>query len=539
MLGYWIDVDPGPCLAIKPTQRATEDFVKERLRPLIDNSPSLARHKSPSPHDNTLSTVRLDSMSIYLGWAGSPQSLASRPCRYVLPDECDKFPPFSGNEADPMSLARERMATFLHRKFMFNASTPTTREGAIWKAFEGCGDRRRFHVPCPRCGEFQLLTWPAVKWPKLEIDDKIERADKIEQEKLAWYECEKCQQRIEEHHKFGMLDRGVWVSYDREDKPVQSVSSAGEMIGDRPKSKRVGFHLSSLYSPWRDWSSMAAEFIRAKDDVAATMAFRNSRLALPFEVQTSVRQPKEVRAKVVFARTLGIAGKARVAPKWSVYFLCTADVQKDRIYWQVDAWGYELRSKRLLIGVSSTFDEVYQAVFHPREAFVSEDGVPIAIQELIFDSRYRKDEITEFARRDPRRVMLASGQSTYGGPISELKVEKASGVLVWNINTMQSKDTLDRLIGDPDLSRWQVYDGILDPFFEQVTAEHKVLDPKTKQEQWKEKSSGAANHWWDCSAMSCAVAVARGAAMPAPISDRSQAPVNEAPLATFGGKSRY
>jgi hypothetical protein len=36
--------------------------------------------------------------------------------------------------------------------------------------------------------------------------------------------------------------------------------------------------------------------------------------------------------------------------------------------------------------------------------------------------------------------------------------------MVWNINTMQSKDTLDRLIGDPDPTKWQVFAGIGDDF---------------------------------------------------------------------------
>jgi hypothetical protein len=74
---------------------------------------------------------------------------------------------------------------------------------------------------------------------------------------------------------------------------------------------------------------------------------------------------------------------------------------------------------------------------------------------------------------------------------------------------------------DPDPLRWQVYPEIGDEFCRQMASEHKIIDPHTKQMVWKEKTSGAANHWWDCSAMSCAVASAMGAAMPKPkISER-------------------
>lgn len=517
-LAYAIDNDPGPALIVKPSEAACEEFVKERIRPMLEAV--LPEHLSPRPHDNTLSSIRLDSMSLYFGWAGSPQSLASRPCRYVLPDEVDKYPPFAGREADPISLAKERTATYLHRKRIFLASTPTTREGAIWRAFEGCGDKRYFHVPCPTCGTYQRLTWPQVKWERLEIPDKVRRADEVEKRRLAWYECSNpdCRAKIEEHHKTKMLERGIWAGGQ------QSIDKAGAASGDRPISKRVGFHLSSLYSPWRTLWEMAAEFIRADGDVAATMNFRNSRLAEPFEIQISRREPSKIKAKADHAaNTLGKAGEPRVVPNWAVLVIATADVQKDHAYWQVDAWGYEQRSKRVMIGVASSLEEVYRNVFSPDLAFVSEQGGTVHVSKLIIDSGYRKDEVTEFARRDPARVEIAKGLSTYFGPIAEAKVEKASGVVVWNINTKQSKDTLDRLIADPDEDRWQVYAGIGDEFCSQLASEHKIIDPQTKQQLWKQKTSGAANHWWDCSAMSCAVATALGAAATKPTESPPQA----------------
>jgi phage terminase large subunit GpA-like protein len=527
LLGHWVDNDPGPCLIVKPSEAATEEAIKERWRPLLEKTPSLARHLSDRAHDNTLRGIKLDTMPIYFGWAGSPQSLASRPCRYVLADECDKFPPFAGREADPISLARERTATYGHRRRLVAVSTPTTRTGTIWRGWESCGDRRRFHVPCPHCGTFQVLAWPQVKWPKLPIPDRVAYADEIERLRLAWYECNApdCRGRIEDAQRTKMLAAGVWASEG------QTVNADGTLQGERPVSKRVGFHLSSLYSPWRRLWEMAAEFIRADGDVAATMNFRNSRLAEPFELQVSKREPSKIAAKAEAAKLLGRPGEARVVPAWAVLLIATADVQKDHLYWQVDAWGYEQRSKRVMVGVAASLDEVYRQVFAPDVPYQSEAGGPVFVQTLVVDSGFRKDEVTEFARRDPGRVHIAKGLSTYFGPIAEQKVEKASGVTVWNINTKQSKDTLDRLIGapevpgDPDGQRWQVYAGIGDEFCSQVSAEHKILDPQTRQEVWVKKTSGAANHWWDCSAMSTAVATAMGAAMakpaePAPTSDQ-------------------
>ncbi len=536
ILGFCIDNDPGPCLTVLPTEADSEDEIKSRVRPMLENCESLRRHLSHDREDNTLSLIRLDTMPLYFGWGGSAASLARRTCRYVRFDEVDKYPAFAGREADPISLGKERTATFGHRRRVYITSTPTTREAAIWRAWEACGDRRTYHVPCPRCGQYQRLAWAQVKWPRLDIPDKIKRADEIERSRLAWYECSNpaCKGRIEESHKPKMLERGEWISEG------QAIDNAGHITGDRLKSKRVGFHLSSLYSPWRTFYEMAAEFIRAEGDLGATMNFRNSRLAEPFEQQISRREPSRIEAKSIEAAQLGRAGLERVVPSWAVLLIATADVQKDHFYWQVDAWGYELKSKRVAIGIAATFDELYQAVFHPAVPFVAEVGDgSLSVAELIVDSGYRKDEVTEFARRDPQRIRMAKGLSTYFGPIAELKFEKASGVLVWNINTMQSKDTMDRLIGDPDPLRWQVFAGIGAEFCSQVTAEHKIIDRKTKQEVWVEKTAGAANHWGDCSAMACAVAVAKGAAMPKPAETPASTLPKSEEAASFGGRKRW
>lgn len=506
IIGYWVEEDPGPTLMVMPTESSVKETLEERIKPLIEST--LADHARP---DRVLQTgIEFDTMRVHFGWSGSPNSLARRPCRNVVFDEVDKFVPFAGREADPISLGEQRVTTYLHRARIVKVGTPTTREGNICRAWDLCGDKRRYYVPCSHCGVFQLLAFQQIRWPKFEGLDKPQLADKIIREDLAHYECSSCHQAIKYWHKPKMLRAGKWLSEN------QTIDVDGTIHGERPQAKRVGYHLSALYSPWLNWSKIAAQFILADGDPGATMNFRNSWLAEPFEVQVSKREPSVIREKSEHARTLGRAGEKFVVPSWSVIVLATCDVQKDHCIWDVSTWGYELKSKRIAIGISATLDEVYRNVFSPDVPFVSEQGGVVHVANLIVDSGFRKDEVTEFARRDPIRVHIAKGLSTYFGPIAEQKIEKASGVVVWNINTMQSKDTLDRLIGDDDTDRWQVYPGIGDEFCLQMASEHKVLNPQTRQLEWKTKTSGAANHRWDCEAMATAVATAMGAAMPKP-----------------------
>lgn len=506
LLGYWIDNAPGNCLTVMPSEVAAEEEVKDRIRPMLSDVESLRAHVSSNPHDNTLAKIELDTMTIYTGWSGSPQSLGSRTCRYCRFDEVDKYVAFSGREADPISLGRERTGTYGHLKRHYITSTPTIREGAIWKAWEACGDRRKFWCPCPSCGKYQVLKWSQVKWPKglkdesgVEITDKVKLADKIERDRLAWYECEHCAARIEDSQKPKMMERGVWAS------ETQTVSDTGSLEGDRPHSRRVGFHLSSLYSPWRKFYEMVSEFIRADGDVAMAMNFRNSRLAEPFEIQVGKREASRIREKAA------TAGPPNIVPPWAIAIFATADVQKDHLYFTIRAWGYGFRSQLLRYGRVLNFDELYSEVF---SVPCTAGNAHVFAELLAVDGKYRTNEVFEFAKRLPQRIVVTQGVPNSNAPLVAARPQ--GGVMVLKVNPLRSKDRLDEMINDGDVARWMPHAGVGDDYAEQLSSERKIWDQKAKEFRWMPKYQGIADHLNDCEANQCAVAGWRNMDMPAP-----------------------
>ena len=88
-----------------------------QLRMMFGSSPALERHCPGGSSANlTQKEFRLDRMSLYFAGSNSPAALASKPVRYLFLDETDKYPLFSGREASPIKLARERTRTFWNRK---------------------------------------------------------------------------------------------------------------------------------------------------------------------------------------------------------------------------------------------------------------------------------------------------------------------------------------------------------------------------------------------------------------------------------------
>ncbi len=519
LIAYWIDADPGPALLVMPDEKSAKECIEERIRPMLESSPRLRRHLSERAWDNKLSAIRLDTMSLYIAWAGSPQSLASRPCRYVDFDECDKFPPFAGREADPISLGTERTATFGHRRKIIKTSTPTTREGPIWKAWEACGDRRYYHVPCPHCGEFQRLIWQQVKWPKLNEKDKVKLADQIEHTRLAWYECEKCKGRIDDRHKRKMVSKGKWIS---------ETGTA---------SKRVGFHLNAIYSPWRSFAAIAAEFIRADGDPGATMNFRNSWLAEPFENLITKNRPSLVREKAEKSPAPGIVGKDAVA------LFATADTQKDHFVYKIRWWAYGHRSGLVANGVAWSFDELQQLCLET--GYQQEGGGNLWTPSHLFidsggsnaDSK-RTDEVYAFAMRDPGRIIPTKGAShQQARPI--VASRQPNGVVLQLIDTGYFKDILAALMNDHE-DKWLPHSLVDDDYCQQMASEHKIIDRKTGRMMWVKVSQGAANHDWDSEVLQCVAYYAANLNAMGVVAAAKAEPQREStPVAAFGGQRRW
>lgn len=118
-IGYHIDADPAPILLIQPTLEMAEAWSKDRLAPMLRDTPVLrGKVKDARTRDsgNTLLHKSFPSGHITMAGANSPAGLASRPIRILLCDEVDRFPVSAGQEGDPIKLAAKRTTTFWNRK---------------------------------------------------------------------------------------------------------------------------------------------------------------------------------------------------------------------------------------------------------------------------------------------------------------------------------------------------------------------------------------------------------------------------------------
>ena len=85
------------------------------------------------------------------------------------------------------------------------------------------GDQRYYFMPCPLCGEMQILTLmglPGVDGYGLTArSEKVHGVEQIIPDTVE-YICEHCRKSIQEYHKQDMLSLGKWYPTARPISPL-------------------------------------------------------------------------------------------------------------------------------------------------------------------------------------------------------------------------------------------------------------------------------------------------------------------------------
>ncbi|HFP2914790.1 TPA: phage terminase large subunit family protein, partial [Escherichia coli] len=98
---------------------------------------------------------------LYMVSLTSPSTLRGKTAKVGLLDEIDAAT--ASEEGDPVALAANRLTTFGDEGRLVVSSTPTSKLGSINQQWLS-SDMRMFFVPCPHCGEHQVIEWENVQF---------------------------------------------------------------------------------------------------------------------------------------------------------------------------------------------------------------------------------------------------------------------------------------------------------------------------------------------------------------------------------------
>ena len=456
IVGFHMDENPSPILVLQPTLEMAETWSKDRLSPMLRDTPrlhGLVKDARARDSGNTTLHKRFTGGHITVAGANSPASLASRPIRVLLCDEIDRYPSSAGTEGDPVRLAEKRTDTFWNSVVVMT-STPTLKgTSRIEQAFEQT-DRNEWFCRCPRCAHWQVLAWSQVQWTEGQPEGAV-------------LNCAGCSAPLNDEERRAMVTAGEW----RATAPF--------------KGKR-GYHLTGLVSLFRQKKGFANrlhQFAQQHIDAVAggpeqVKVWTNTFLAESYEPPA-----EKADAAPLLARAEQYGGEdetSPVLPRYVLALTAAVDVQKDRLELEVcgwgagdECWGIEYRR---IIGDPSR-EEVWQQLDAAlSREYRHEAGATMKIERCGIDAGFKGPDVHKFVKARQPRVFALVGRQTPGAMLFTVspKVNKL-GVRLYIVGVDALKDAVfSRLKIDapgPRYFHWPRGFGFDPSYFEQLTAE--------------------------------------------------------------------
>lgn len=495
-VGFHIHQDPAPILVIQPTLSMAEAWSKDRLAPMLRDTPALrGKVQDPRARDsgNTLLHKSFPGGHLTVAGANSPASLASRPIRIVICDEVDRYPRSAGTEGDSVKLAETRSSAFWNAKLILISSPGTrgiSRIDGPWKK----SDQRVYLVPCPDCGHFQVLRWAQVHWQKDELGGHLPET--------AVYACEHCGSAWSDAQRWAAVRRGHWKAT----KPFNGIA---------------GFRLNALNVPWerRKLSRLVDQWLEAQGNPELLKVFVNTVLAEWWESE----EGESVDETGLLSRREdwnALLPRGAELPDGVAVLTMGVDVQRSpaRVEYEVVGWGegeesWSIAHGKILGDVKSdarVLEELDQVMLRP---WIHAKGIELYIRGVGIDTGYATQVMYRFCKPRftrplpnglPQFVFAMKGRSEFGRriwPETATQQRRLARINLWVIGVDAAKEQIYSRLAIANPGRGYCHFPLDRPrsYFEQLTAEQSITKYRAGQKAivWELKQEGRPNEALD------------------------------------------
>jgi phage terminase large subunit GpA-like protein len=456
----------GAFLFAHPTEDNARRWSRMKLAPMM-RSTAIVREMFPQrsrdSSDSVLFKERRDGLAcLLLTGANSPASLSQVTVNNVVLDDLSKWEVNSAG--DPETMCESRARAIADAKIL-KISTPLLNPGCrITKNFLE-GSQEYPYVPCPRCGQMQILEW----------DNMLAQLDPAHPESAS-FSCVACGGIIEERHRLQMLRGFKWRAHN-----------------PAAMSQHRSFWIWSAYSLLQSWEQIAREYLKTRGDPAGEQSFSNDTLGKAYEAKGIGRPWEELAARA--ARSNYTRG---VIPQGALLLTLGIDCQGDRVEWLLLGHGRQYR--RFIIDYGVIFGHISEQNCQDNidvllgRKWTNSFGREIGISLTAIDANYATDDVIAFARRYPphRLIAIRGANSDLAPRIARVERERDEkrGVVrkgsnrFFNIGVNQFKTSLYRDLTKDDPSQpghIAFPSGCEDRLFQEIMGETRVMHKRMGQ----------------------------------------------------------
>ena len=470
-IGYFMHYDPSPIMVLQPTIQMAETFSKDRLSPMLRDTPVLRDRVNDKARNsgNTILQKIFPGGHVTMVGANSPSSLASRPIRILLADEIDRYPATAGNEGDPLLLAGKRLTTFWNKKEV-DVSTPTIKGLSRIEVEYEHSTQEEWNVPCPACKALTPLEWANIVFDRENLDE-------------IGCVCPAC----------GVLSSETeWKEH----------FSGGRFIAKYPERKVRGFHLNALASLFVEWREIVQKFLTANDEkkkgnIELLKVLTNTEMG-----QTWEEEGEQLETDDLYKRREKYNCEV---PEEVLVLTAGVDVQDNRFEVEVVGWGEEKESWGIKyqaiygdLKLKPVWDELDKVL---SQTFTTADGRRLKIICTCIDSGgHFTTQVYRFCKeRTARRVFAIKGKggadvpyynrpstaNSVKAPLFTIGVDTGKAILYQRLGIQEEGPNYCHFPKEKDRGYTQEY-------FRGLTAEKMVMTYKKGKAQyvWTLKDGG-------------------------------------------------
>ena len=540
-IGWIISQNPGNILFLVGHEDIVPDAMK-KVDTMLDNSGIRHFIKSTSQRAKNNKSGDTDKMKEFsngylkLGTANHG-ILRQISMQYGFIDDYEKMKGANKSSGATKEMIEQRFAAYDKKKKLYYISTPELKEGSNIEPVYLLGDQRKYHIPCPCCGEFIYIEWEikseaieghnaGMKW---QLDDQGELINESVE-----YECQKCGGRFDDRNKTELIRSGFW-------KPTA-----------KPKDPEVySYHISSLYAPtyMYGWVKYVRQYLdchpigEERDEekyktfvnlvlgetyspngksVSATLLQKNIR-NYDIGIIPELLSIEDGNGKIVMltcgSDMNGTEDDARLDYEIVAHSEtgATYSIEHGSIGTFIPKDKFPQKRKHLTYkhGATNSVWPIFAEIISRRYTRDS-DGKTIGIFITGVDSGYQTNHAYQFVDNSKSTVISLKGDDydKYLRENQDIKSYRKSSEKnkLYSVATNYTKNLLAKSMGltwDKNFNDVQPYEFmnfpnpsegkyLFDNYFSHFEAEHKQIDKKTKKYVWKKKTNDHQNHLFDC-----------------------------------------
>lgn len=540
---FYADVHPYNMLFATPDKTLSEQ-VAARTTAMIEHNPRL-RDQLPIEKDRNKHEIKLDHCKVFVGWFRSHTTLADKDILFGHANEISKIVELStSTEGDALQRFLDRGSNKPNHKYILE-STPARKDHCRVERGRLGSSNCHMQCPCPHCGRYQKLELDQLKWDH----NKEGHSEKELSRATARYECIRCGKAIRDEHRQQMIRDGVWVPEGAKVNDKEAIKAArawvpklkgtdGAAVDDvKPwrgwkyakwirgtparDGREAGYQLSRLYDLSITWGDIAAKFVEVKDNKRLLRAFVNEWLA---DTWADVRVRHEW---FDVGKRLSIGYRRGTVPAEAWFLTAGVDVQEDRCYWVVRAWGEHATSWLIDWGVcrqaidgeglsplNSDLNQLDALVINrqfPVNGKTCEGFESLTPAKICIDTGYRIHHVHQFLRGHPGdRVRAVAGDQHVKAGFYRLSVLEKNvrtgkpyegGLAQWQLNVDAYKEDVRDRFAIPlgECGAWYLpHDMLKEPGAEDYLKQVCNEQPTGERRVWKMLHERWGNHYGDC-----------------------------------------